>query len=69
MTRNEISALFIEPWTRGPGQDQLWDPLMLGNCLAESQTGLHLWDHPWVMCVTLTRRLPCISSLVPVTLP
>lgn len=33
MTRNEISALFTEPWTRGPGQDRLWDLLTLGKWL------------------------------------
>lgn len=69
MTRNEMSALFTEPWTRGPGQDWLWDPLTLGNCLAESRTGLHWWDHPWVTRVTFARLLPCISGLVPVALP
>ena len=69
MTRNEISALFTERWTRGPGQDRLWDPLTLGKCLAGSRNGLHLWDHPWVTRVTLARLLPRISGLVPVTLP
>lgn len=46
MTRNEISALFTEPWTRALGKTGSGTYSRWGKCLAGSWTGLHLWDHP-----------------------